>query len=122
MADFRSLNKMSSSLFPFSKEEVLEHLMELVREGYPGTCLWYAFGLLCLFQGYLEISDVQLEEFLLDLRRLIRYEEKQERIREQVGVVRDKEKGKGQERKGETIKTLDTFALDHLLPLQRVVL
>ena len=44
---------------PFSKEDVYKHLLDL---------------------GYSNITDEQLREFMMDLKRLIRYEEKQRRI------------------------------------------
>ena len=44
---------------PFSKEDVHKHLLDL---------------------GYSNITNEQLREFMTDLKRLIRYEEKQRRI------------------------------------------
>ena len=44
---------------PFSKDDVNKHLLDL---------------------GYSNITNEQLREFMTDLKRLIRYEEKQKRI------------------------------------------
>jgi len=51
---------MTSSSFPFTSAEVKAHLKDL---------------------GYDKVSERQLEEFIRDLRRLIKYEDKQRRLK-----------------------------------------
>ena len=53
----------------FSKEDVRKHLLDL---------------------GYTNISKEQLKEFMNDLKRLIRYEEKQKRIEAHINYVSKK--------------------------------
>jgi hydrolethalus syndrome protein 1 len=53
-------------MIPFGEEEVLKHLEDL---------------------GYKNISQEQLSEFVKDLKKLLRYEEKQKRRNEQIGVT-----------------------------------
>ena len=52
--------------FPYGPEDVRKHLEDL---------------------GYEDISPEQLTEFIKDLKRLIRYEEKQKRLQEHIGIL-----------------------------------
>ena len=54
--------------FPLSKDDVERHLKDL---------------------GYRNVSEEQLSEFIKDLRRLIRYEEKQKRLRGLIQIRKD---------------------------------
>ena len=66
--------------FSFSKEDVRKHLLDL---------------------GYKNITNEQLHEFMNDLKRLIRYEEKQKRIEAHISYSSKLEKD--QHQKSDTI-------------------
>ena len=80
----------------FSKEDVHKHLQDL---------------------GYSNISNDQLREFMTDLKRLIRYEEKQKRIEAHLKYAGTQsrydesettEKGHNQKNKGNIISNSNT--------------
>jgi hypothetical protein len=62
----------------FTKSDVNRHLVDL---------------------GYTNVTEDQLIEFVVDLKRLMRYDEKQKRFQEQLGVVETEEKSRDQMRK-----------------------
>ena len=56
----------------FGKDDVRKHLLDL---------------------GYTNISDQQLHDFMYDLKRLIRYDEKQKRIEAHLNYAEEHKKG-----------------------------
>ena len=74
----------------FSKDDMRKHLLDL---------------------GYTNISDQQLHDFMYDLKRLIRYEEKQKRIEAHLNYVEEHKQGKTPSKKKNNVAGSKTLKL-----------